>query len=476
MADNKVRKGFTTYLFILLLLIVAAFLVILVVMFFSPFKNILGFQYYSYNFDKTITNASGGDPITLESLKEINIDCNTADIEIIRDTTVDNGGVRITNYASGFASASANTNFDYKVYYSDENSVLNIEVNEPDGFLKFNKNITIYLLVSAKLNYNLSQTQININNTSGNVFIGNNEKLEENEEEIGISSILDINNLYITKNGGKVKFRSQLENNFQNIFISTNGSVTADLATINLSNKLIINSKEGRFEFKDVNYVGNDKDNSNIILNIVDGIFNAKKLSGNINLNLKSGYLTINNVVGSINANNTINQMNDAEIEIQNLDGNLSFPYANKADIKIENMTLDSQAYIHGTSGNITINSLNGKAWIETTSGDVYIHSYNDDMEVKTISGNIDIIYEVDSINEELKFYSNSGKIDLKLKSNLAFILRIYDNENSYRNDKNINFLLQDKPFENPLVINNGTKYITIKSEGKIDIGLININ
>ena len=165
MAENKVRKGFTTYLFVLLLLIVTAFLIVIVVMLFSPFKNILGLKYYSYNFDKIITNASGGQPITLETISDINFDCNSATIEIIRDTNVDNGGVRIENYSTGFATASANTDFDYKVYYTDSNSVLNIEVDEPDGFLKFSNNISITLIVAAKIDYALENTKININNT-----------------------------------------------------------------------------------------------------------------------------------------------------------------------------------------------------------------------------------------------------------------------------------------------------------------------
>lgn len=475
MAENKVRKGFTTYLFILLLLIVAAFLIVLVVMFFSPFKNILGLKYYSYDFDKTITNASGGTPITLETIDTINIDCNSASIEIIRDTTVDNGGVRIRNYSSGFARASTNTDFDYNVYYSNSNSVLNIEVDEPDGFLKFSNNITIYLLVSAKIDYDLSGTQININNTSGSVLIGNADKLEQNEEEIGLSSVLDINNLYITKSSGRVQLRSQLENNFDNIFISTNGSVTSHIYDLNVSSSFTINSQEGNFDFIRVNYTGQDHDNTNISLNIVDGIFNANALSGDINLNLKGGYFNVTDVEGSVIANNTINQMSGAEIEIGTLNGNISLPYANSSNVHILEMTQDSQAYIHSTSGDVAIDALRGKAWIETTSGDVNIHSYNDDLEVKTASGDINVIYEADAINDELYFYSNSGSIDVRVKSNLAFILRIYGNDNAYRNDSKIDFQLQGESFANPLTINNGTKYLTINTDRNVYIGLINL-
>lgn len=475
MAENKVRKGFTTYLFVLLLLIVTAFLIVIVVMLFSPFKNILGLKYYSYNFDKIITNASGGQPITLETISDINFDCNSATIEIIRDTNVDNGGVRIENYSTGFATASANTDFDYKVYYTDSNSVLNIEVDEPDGFLKFSNNISITLIVAAKIDYALENTKININNTSGSVLIGNANRLEQNEEEIGISSVLDINNIHITKSGGEVQFRSQLENNFDNIFISTSGSVISNVDNLRVNNSFTINSREGKFNFKKVSFVGQDTESVNISLNIVDGDFDADALSGNIDLNLRGGYFDVNKVEGSVIANNTLSQMKGAKIEIGTVNGNISLPYANSSNVHILEMTQDSQAYIHSTSGNVKIDALRGKAWIETTSGDVNIHSYNDDLEIKTTSGDINVIYEADTINKELYFYSNSGKIDVKVKSNLAFILRIYGNDNKYRDDSKIDFQLQDKSFANPLTINNGTKYLTINTDGRVYIGLVNL-
>ena len=174
-------------------------------------------------------------------------------------------------------------------------------------------------------------------------------------------------------------------------------------------------------------------------------------------------------------ANNTINQMSGAEIEIGTLNGNISLPYANSSNVHILEMTQDSQAYIHSTSGDVAIDALRGKAWIETTSGDVNIHSYNDDLEVKTASGDINVIYEADAINDELYFYSSSGSIDVRVKSNLAFILRIYGNDNAYRNDSKIDFQLQGESFANPLTINNGTKYLTINTDGNVYIGLINL-
>lgn len=474
MAENKVRKGFATYLFVLLLLIATAFLIVLVVMFFSPFKSILGVHYYSYDFDKTITNASGGSPIVLGGIEQINIDCNSANVEIIRDVTVDDGGIRITNHSSGFANASSDSNFDYNIYYTDDNKVLNIHVDEPYGFIRFSNNVRIYLIVSAKLDeYALFDTQINVTNTSGSVFLGNREPLEENETEIEITSLLDLNNISINSSSGKVQFRSRLENNLHNVSIKTDGSVTSQLDTINFSESFIINSSDGRFNFNEILYNGDAPTNNKLVLKLTDAQFHATKLGGNVELNLRGGYFDVDSVEGSLIANNTINQMRGAEIEILYLSGDVSLPFANSSNITIKEVAQDSQIYIHSTTGDISIDSLFGKAWIETTSGNVNITSQGHDIYVKTESGDIDVSYAGDVIDQELYLYSNSGSVDLNVKSNLAFILRVYGNNDEYRND--IEFVLQDRPIEIPITINNGDKDIIINTDGKVSIGILNI-
>ena len=471
MPKGDVKKGFARYLLILLLIIVAAFLVTIVVMLFSPFKNILGFQYMVYNTSDRIFRTTADQPINFSTIEEINIDCNYSNVVIERVLKLDYDAIGIENNCKGFATSKDDTSFNCEVYFSDEsNKILNIEVSEPKGFLFFDKEINIKIEVPATSNYSLENTRINIINTSGTINVGNVYQLSNNPSQSNVNNYLDINNLSIKTERGSIYLNEFLENELEYLFIkSSSGSTTFRHENMIINQSLEIHSKSGNTKIQNITYNGSN--NNGLVFDLNNGKLNAYGIDGNIMLNINSGYLDIENLTGSLNANDSVVQMNNATITINNIDGDISLPFANDSKINIGTMTTNSQIYVRGNSSNVNVEELRGKAFIETKSGQVNIHSYSDDLDIKTQSGDINIIYESQTLNNQLNFKSETGAVNLSVLSQLAFALFAYDNNGN--DSSNIYVEFQPDKFSNPLIINNGSKYINITTNGHISISFI---
>lgn len=473
MAEGKIKRGFATYLFILLMVFVAAFLIIIVVMIFSPFKNVLGFKYLSYNMSNNIVQTSSEQDIDFSTIDELYVNCNNANVVIQRDNNIDTDTIRIENTCKGFARSSDNTSFDYNIALSGaSNDILNIDVHEPEGFLFFDKTVTISILIPAKSSYNFENTDVNISNTSGSIMIGNRNLLSENNPEVKTS--LDINTLSIKTNKGRIYFYKYLDGTFNNLFIKTSSSeVTSYVSDLSFTNKLSLYTDKGSFDFSSLKYTGAFTNNYNAEITLNNGDLAVQTLDGNVNLKMVSGYFDVANLNGSLSSNDMVEQMQRATISIGKIDGNVSLPFANDSRINIGELTSGSQIYVKGTSGSININGLNGKGFLEMTSGDINVTTYSDDLKVKTTSGDINISYQSPAIVNETIFETNSGEINLQILGNLSFILRIYDTSGNYRDGRNIWFEYFGNSFSNPLIVNSGSKYLTIKSNSDISISLI---
>lgn len=472
MAKGNLKKGFATYLFILLLIIVAAFLIVLVVMLFSPFKNILGFQYMIYDMNgEPIYRTNSDETITFADLDEININCDYANVVVERSLQVDRDAISVINHCKGFANSDDNTNFVIDIYFSNnDTSVLNIDITEPEGFLFFDKEITISILVPAQSSYALENTAINVTNTSGNIVIGNPTLLSNNEETTGNLSNIEVNNLNLKTNSGQISLNRHLNGQLDNIFIKTNnGSVISYVPSLTIANNFELHTKSSIVNIPSLTYTNTE--GNGIILDLNNGQFQSTNISGYVVLNIDSGYLDIETLQGSLNANDSVVQMNEATITINTVDGDISLPFANNSTINIGQMSANSQIYVRGKESNVQVDSLRGKAFIETTSGNVNIHSYADDLEIKTDSGAINIIYESQAINNELNITSQSGNVNLSVLSNLAFALYAYDANGN--DSSNIDVQFQADVFSNPLVVNNGSKYINITTNGFISVAII---
>lgn len=479
MADNKVKKGFATYLLILLLLILGAFLIVIVVMIFSPFQNILGFQYMIYNDDDFKVKTTAGQTIDFSTIDEINITCENASVKIERYIQAPGDSIRLENYCKGFARASDNTSFNYEIYFSDsQNSILNVEIHEPEGFLFFDNRIVISIIVPAESTYSLENTKVNINNTSGTVMIGNQTRIIQDETVSSLKNSIDLNSFDIRTNDGNVILYKYVDSNFDDIFIKTNtGSVTMYSDMYNIINSFELHTTSGNFNLNDINYIGSLTDEENIMFDIQNGSFVIDSVSGNVKLNMDSGYLKVNSLIGNLSSSDSVQQMESAEIRVVNMNGDLNLPFANNSTITVDTLNQNNQVFIKGTGSNINIGKMDGYAHIETTSGNINITNFSNDMTLKSTSGNIDVNYDSNAIDSQLTFSSTTGEIDISIRSGFKCIAEFLNTKGNRDNSKvDIQFYIED--FTNPLLINVNNEQdqgsiMTVTSDSNITLTLI---
>ncbi len=473
MADNKVKKGFATYLLVLLLIIVAAFLIVIVVMLFSPFQNILGFQYLTYNDYFYVGNTATSDVINFADIEEINITCENAQVKVERSMEASNDSIRFENYCKGFAHAGDNTAFNYDIYFAnEEKTILNVEVEEPEGFLFFDNRVIVSVIVPADSTYSLEDTAINISNTSGTVTIGNQTRLTDDESVSGIRNTLDLNSFSVRTISGNVILYSFIDSTFDDVYVRTeSGSVTMHIDDYNVNDKIEFHTTSGNFNLNNINYEGEENVQENIVFNVGNGNFYVDSVSGNVSLGIESGYLSIDNLNGNLTAIDSVRQMDTAQIYIDNMDGDLNLPFANASSITIGTLNQGNLVFISGTSGNVNIGQMDGYADIETTSGNVSVTNLSDDMEITTTSGNIEVSYDSDVTNSVLNFKSDTGRIDVRIRSGFKCVAEFLNSSGERDNSRvDIQFYIPD--FTNPLLINVNSEqdegslmYITTDSD-----------
>ena len=467
----KGKKGVKNYLLILLLAIIATFLILVTVMLFQPFKNILGFQYFIYNDDVIVSHATGaseGDYFDFSSVDNINIDCGYANVKVERSYKTSNYSFRFENQLSGFAKDDQNTDFRYEIFYANGNKTLNVKVYEPEGFLYFNRNLTISILVPTEVENSLENTEININNKSGNIYIGNNTK-QVNFIEEDYRNYISIKTINAKTNSGNICVLSYLKSNIENLFLNTgSGRIQASI-DLNVSGSCEIFSSSGEIDFKSlkVGLIGK--------LDLGNSKFRATKLEGSIQINIKQGYFDVDIFQGILSSNEAITQMNSATLNIGEFSGDLSLPYANKSRINLGKILgTTSQIYIQATEGSVNIREMYGNvAKIVTTSGNVNINTKGNDVDIETTSGNIDITYDSNTIDNQIDILSSTGKINFKFKPDFAFNLEVFNSKGEARTDKNVKVEGFDQITENPTVINGGGKVVKLTTNSLINVGII---
>lgn len=468
---GKVKKGFTTYLLILFLALIATFLIIITIMLFSPFKNILGFQYFTFKNDIFVFNADGDSEdkyFNFENIDNINIDCSFAKVNVERYYNIDNYAIRFENKMTGIARSEQNTDFNYEVYYSNQfETELTVKVHEPEGFLYFNKNITISVLIPTKMDYTLDDTAINITNTSGSINIGNNTKVLSIEGQ-DYRNYITIGELNIKTNSGKTTIYPYTNSEMNNLNIKTEDGAIEVKKDLSVLGNFEIYSKEGDIEFKNVAV------SNSAVLNLNDSKFYVPTLNGNVELTIKNGYFDVDNFYGSLLSNNAVEQMSKATLNIKNFSGNLSLPYVNKSRVDLGTVSEISQIYIRATEGDIRIDDMKGNVLkVETTKGDVNVKSSGTDVDVKTKSGNINVSFDNSIIKNEIDLVSTSGDVKLKVRSNMAFTLNIKNSKGVSREDNNIKIVWIDEITENPLPILGGGKNVNITTNERVEVGFI---
>lgn len=473
MAKGKVKKGFKNYLLVLFLAVIATFLIIVTIMLFSPFKNILGFQYFTYRFDQKETHATAeteNEVFNFETLDVLNVNCDYANVKVERYYNLDTPAIRFENYMTGFARSDHDTEFTYEIYYEDSTKKeLNIDVHEPEGFLYFSKNLTISILIPTKISYTLENTELNITNNSGNIYIGSNSKAINIDGE-NYRNYITIGDLNIKTNKGKTLINSYVSENFDNVFIKTEKGKIESKINLNIAENLQVYSEKGEIELKNVVV----SSSAPITLNLKNSEFYTPYLKANIDLTIKEGYFDVDSLEGSLSSNNAVEQMSKATLNIKEFNGYLSFPYANESRINLGKVSASSQIYIHATSGDIKIDEMNGNvAKLETTKGDISVATNGTDIDAKSTSGNIYIKFNNLSDGSQIDIQSGSGDVNFEVAATKGLNLKVVNSKGEFRTDGNVKVSGLDAMPESEVFINGGGQKLVITSNGYVKVNLI---
>lgn len=464
---GKIKKGFGSYLLVLGIALIAAFLIWIAVMLFSPFNTYLGvkhFVYQSADYHYNVLSAEKDSKLDFSTLQEIKINCGYASVEVERSLEVDYHAIKITNKTRGFATQKHDIELSYDITFEDEaKTILKVDVKEPEGFLFLNKSVKVSLLIPAKSAYALDNIKVNISNKTGHIYIGNSGNLSEGSSETKVKS------LSLKSKGGDIILFNYANENFHDFLINTNGDVEIR-KDIKVANKFELYSVNGDFKFEEI-------DNSASTTNAVVDVRSAKVLcdsfKGKINLAITSGYLHFGKIDGELISNDVQAQMKSASIIADEVSGVVSLPFANASSIYIDKLASGSQFYANATSGDITIKDANAMVYAITSSGSVNVCTNYTDIEVKTVSGSINVKYLPLTIENQLDFFSEKGRVSLEIDSDLAFILALFNPDGGAREISNKISVEGISNLNNPHTINGGSNKIAITTEGRVNISHI---
>jgi len=267
-----------------------------------------------------------------------------------------------------------------------------------------------------------------------------------------------------TTNGG-VYLGNMLSKDISDVFINSENGGLLSKVDLNATNSFAINAKSGLLEFQNINLGQNIAK-----MNLGNCEFKANEIIGNIQLQIADGYFDVIRLLGDINGNNPAEQLTTSTITIGEIQGNVSFPFANASRLNIGKLSL-GKLYVNGTSGQVKVGELNGYAWIELTSGSVDIQATTD-FEVKTTTGKINVVYDSNTINNKISLTSETGEVKLAVNHMLNFTLSVFDSQGQLRSSNNVSVEGFDGIFNIPLDINNGGKAIDITTNSKVEVQL----
>lgn len=465
---DKVRKGFFFYVMMLLLFIIAIFFILVVVMVFNPGMSILGLKYFSTATTKTVDTYSILDtPFNFDFTERVDIYVSGDNInfEMECDQTIENPTILIENYQTGFAKSEQSTNFDCNIKYElgiFSASRLYINVTNPEGFLYFNSNCYVKILIpkdpatsTAKFN---SENSVNVSCGTGSINLGT-----ITEEQIR----LDINNLNLSTTSGTIRFGKNLDNSYNSIIINNeSGSVISYQDEMYFANNSVLSlSGNGQFEFNKL--IPNANASFSIQNNIERGSLKANEINANMSLKTISGNFEIKTYTGNLESNSLVNETNGMNLTIDKASGAISLPFANNSNIKIadaENCNL----FINSNNATIQIDKLGATSWVEAESGSI-------DVSLSSSSKNVNVISEtatinatgVSNMNAVINLTSITGKINFNYYQTSTFTAEFYNSKGEAR--ENVSVEGYDT-IENPLYVNGGGNKMTITTDGEISL------
>lgn len=471
MAGN-VKKGFGTYLFIFLMCVVAAFLITCVVMIFQPFKEILGYKYYTFSetspFEYQLTDASNN-IIDFENIDIVRISSDYANIRIEKNAHVDNAvAVVVKNNSKGFAKAEQDTDFSYSITQTSQDGkmVLDVSIKEPQSVLSFSKDIEISFYIPyydvADGSHDVSDKKFILTTQSGNIFVGNARAVNQVNIDKDVSNEnINPKDLTIQSGSGRIYIYSHLDTSaLQNLSIKTNSaSVNMYSDEINVARSFSFSTQNGGLYANNISGRGENK------INLRNGKFSVDTFKGKVDLGIRGGNISISKLDGSIVSESTIESATNGKILISQVLGNVSLPFLGNSQVEFGHIT--GQAYLEGEGADISIKKIDGRSWIKTTSGKVYVYSNNQSLSVHTEKGYINAYFNSSSL-ENVIFRSTSGQINLHVLKSLAYKMNVYNLDGELRENG-----IKVEPFDeykNPCIVNQGIKEIKFISNGNINV------
>lgn len=405
MGQGQIRKGFFFYFGLFVLLLISVFLVCLVIMMFNPGKTVLWMKYFTDNHIYEYTKTTDGTETTIDfsSLSGINIKCNAyAGVTVKRnkDSNMPLDTVYIVSKAKGFATQKSDVNFVYNI--RKEGSVLHIEVDEPDGFLFFSKNIEVVLNANTNRNYDFSNIALNVETGSGKIEIG--------KEYPGAKDI-KLKSLKAKTSSGTILFGETFD---------TSSLSSCELATTGGNIKAL----------KEISYVdGTQKTGQGLKLgcdasiDIGNGWLGMGVLTvGSRDLSIKSKKGTVD--IDCIIASDTSVQCHEGNYYVDSVYGNLSFDPAEDTlaspNIVAGYISGDFDVSSIGGTPDVSVKEIDGKFALVADKGKVLVKNAKGEVEIDGEGSlSVDITFG-ENYSRQARIINNSGDLNIKFLGGIS--------------------------------------------------------
>ena len=474
MAGDKVKKGFLFYLMMLLLFIIATVFILVVVMVFNPGLNILGYKYFSCVDEATIVEPSKDmGKISLSNATDIVVNGEMINFEIDRDSKVEDVTIKIQNYQTGFAKSSQNTDFNYEVIYTNSGNgrkLLSIEVNNPDGFLYFNSNCYVKILIPADQVVN-EQTTLSATVDKGNISLGSEGALLDEEK-----TYFEISNVSLVASEANIKIGKYFNPVFSQLSINNeNGSVEAgDLKFAN-DGKFSISGNNADFSFKDISFEKSASEiNAGLLIdyNLQNGTFSANNVNASMHLKTRSSVINIENFNGTFDGNDLVSTINQMTLNINKAVGEISLPFAESSSINISDAS-ECKIFVNANNATIKINKLAQGSWIETKNGSINVSLAETEGDITLVSESASINVTCDDKMKNIVDISSiTGNVNVNYNPNTNFTVKFY-NSNGTNRTSNIEIENYQGDISQGLYINGGGTIWSISSDANISFKVI---
>lgn len=411
MAKSKVKKSFFYYIFVLLGFVFGVFCILATILIFNPGEDIygIGIRFVTYNkthdyYYTTEELESARTKLQNATYSTVKFTSGFTNFNIAYDSDEYQTKVRFQPAITAL-SQSEDINLDISIRVAG--GVLNIEVTEPDLWIGFSKNVTVYLTLPK--NANFTNKNFDITTQTGAVQFG--DKTDKQYE---------INSLKITSQSGAITLANNLTVKSGNVDIKTESSQIK--INSNISNTLKIENITGKINIDEISGTAKFTNSGTIELN-------ANIIGGDIYANCTNGYINIKQLGSTILSTGTVNgyiEPTSGQTLIGYSKGNFVVEKnIENTNIIIGKMTGDAD--IECQAGYVSIEKLGKKADIVTTSGSIEIKNAYNNVDALTTSGTITVtqnsnlaktilISEVGTITAN---FTNLGSAELTTKGNI---------------------------------------------------------